>query len=67
MKTNDVTLKNEVLAMLQESGSLDYTRRHLKQLQFEIMVEAGGLGPNPDLEKLMRSVKTNIPDKLAMA
>ncbi|OXA62278.1 geranylgeranyl pyrophosphate synthase [Folsomia candida] len=67
MKTSNVSLKEEVLIILEESGCLNYTKKRLQQFQLDIIVEAAQLGPNPELAKLIEAVKTNMVQKPAMA
>lgn len=59
LRTEDILLKQEAVQILEDSGALDYTRKRVKKLQMDLILEASKLGTNPELVKLIEGIKNN--------
>ena len=52
-RTEDVKLKKYFVTLLENFGSLSYTRRTLEELDAELRAEVAKLGGNPVLEDVL--------------
>jgi len=52
-RTSEITLKKEMVELLQGTGSLEYTKHKLLKLQMEIKMEIAALGGNAMLEEIL--------------
>jgi geranylgeranyl diphosphate synthase type 3 len=65
-RTGDVELKKYCVTLLENFGSLKYTRRTLDELDAELRAEVAKLGGNPILEDVLDDMldwKRGIDDK----
>jgi geranylgeranyl diphosphate synthase type 3 len=52
-RTNDLDIKKYAISLLQESGSLEYTRQYLVRKEEEARQEVARLGGNVILEEIL--------------
>ncbi|VVD04152.1 unnamed protein product [Leptidea sinapis] len=57
-KTNDLTLKQYCVSLLEQAGSLQYTRDLLTKLDSELRDEIKKFGGNPPLEAVLDDLLT---------
>ncbi|XP_050664115.1 terpene synthase-like [Leptidea sinapis] len=59
-RTTDISLKKQCVLLLEELGSLQYTKNKILQLERTIRIEIENFGGNPELSSLLDELASNI-------